>query len=212
MTRPGDIPKHSHQKVHENKHFLLEFSTGIELCESELLLYSLLVVAFPGNSFRTRYHEKYLNISTAIDNVFHVHFSSTAIANYLYRANNNLTRDLGKVSGILRWRYYQEEIGRIVTTNSSTLQALISSRDTIMDSVTELRKHLAQECTGKGNPPAEEGMNSDTEEDTAFETRFVENFDLSQFPNWMQCFNEEKIQVICFILVGNPLAIPKLKL
>ena len=55
----------------------LEFSTGIELCESELLLYSLLVVAFPGNSFRARYHEKYLNISTAIENVFHVHFSST---------------------------------------------------------------------------------------------------------------------------------------
>ena len=59
----------------------LEFSTGIELCESELPLYSLLFVAFPGNSFSARYHQKYLNISTAIENVFHVHFSSTAIAN-----------------------------------------------------------------------------------------------------------------------------------
>lgn len=52
-----------------------------------------------------------------------------------------------------------------------------------MDSVTKLRKHLTLECTRKGNPPAEEGMNSDTEEDTVLETRFVENFDLSQFPN-----------------------------
>ena len=60
---------------------------------------------------------------------------------------------------------------------------IISSRETIMDSVTKLRKHLTLECTRKGNPPAEEGMNSDTEEDTVLETRFVENFDLSQFPN-----------------------------
>ena len=44
----------------------LEFSTGIEL------LYALVVVAFPGNSFRARYHEKYLNISTTIDNVFQI--------------------------------------------------------------------------------------------------------------------------------------------
>ena len=61
-----------------------------------------------------------------------------------------------------------------------------------MGSVTKLRKHLTLECTRKGNPLAEEGMNSDTEEDTVLETRFVENFDLSQFPNWKQCFNEEK--------------------
>ena len=190
----------------------LEFSTGIELCESELLLYSLLVVAFPGNSFRARYHEKYLNISTTIENVFHVHFSSTAIANYLYRANNNLTRDLGKVNGILRWRYYREEIERIVTTNSSTLQALISSRDTIMDSVTELRKHLAQECSRKGNRPAEEGMNSDTEEDTVFETRFVENFDLSQFPNWKQCFNEEKNTSHLFYFGGKSIGYSQIEI
>ena len=83
-----------------------------------------LFVAFPGNSFSARYHQKYLNISTAIENVFHVHFSSTAIANYLYRANNNLTRDLGNVNGILRWKFYREEVERIVTTSSSTLQAL----------------------------------------------------------------------------------------
>lgn len=88
-----------------------------------------------------------------IPNQHHMHFSSTAIANYLYRANNNLTRDSGKVNGILRWRYYREEVERIVTTNSSTLQPLISPRDTIMDSLTELHKHLTQECTRKGKPP-----------------------------------------------------------
>ena len=131
---------------HAKKFSSLEFTTGVEMRESELLLYSLLAAAFPNNSFRARYHEKYLGISSAIESVYHKNFGSSAIANYLYRANNNLRRDLGKVSGILRWRYYREEIERIVTDHFSTLQALISSRDydsinTEMsrNSVTELR-------------------------------------------------------------------------
>ena len=70
----------------------LEFSTGVDITESELLLYCLLVEAFPLNSFRARYHEKYLAISSAIENVLHVDFGSIRIANYLYRANNNLRR------------------------------------------------------------------------------------------------------------------------
>lgn len=81
-----------------------------------------------------------------------------------------------------------------------------------MDSVTELRKHLAQECTGKGNPPAEEGMNSDTEEDTAFETRFVENFDLSQFPNWKQCFIEEKNASHLFYFGGKSIGYSQIEI
>ena len=67
----------------------LDFKTGVEISESELLLYCLLAEAFPLNSFRARYHEKYLGISSAIENVLHVDFGSVGIANYLYRANNN---------------------------------------------------------------------------------------------------------------------------
>jgi len=61
----------------------LDFSTGINLNERKLLLYSLLVKAFPVNSFRARYHEKYLGISFAIKNVLHVDLGSVGMANYL---------------------------------------------------------------------------------------------------------------------------------
>ena len=81
-----------------------------------------------------------------------------------------------------------------------------------MVSVTELRKHLTQECTRKGNPPAEEGMNSDTEEDSVFETRFVENFDLSQFPNWKQCFNEEKNTSHLFYFGGKSIGYSQIEI
>ena len=87
----------------------LDFRTGVDISESELLLYCLLAEAFPLNSFRARYHEKYLGISSAIENVLHVDFGSVGIANYLYRANNNLTRDLAKVNGVLRWKCFREK-------------------------------------------------------------------------------------------------------
>ena len=200
-----------HRCCHENHannlfNSSLEFTTGIEICESELLLYSLLAVAFPDNSFRARYHEKYLNISSAIENVFHVHFGSRAISNYLYRANNNLRRDLGKVSGILRWKYYREKIERIVASHSSTLQGLISSRDSNTEAsrttVTDLRKLLTQECSKRSKNSAAESMNEDTG-DTFFETKFIENFDIAKFPNWKQCFNAEEGTAHLFYFGGK---------
>lgn len=181
---------------HEKKISPLEYSTGVELCESKLLLYSLLAAAFPDNSFRARYHEKYLGISSAIERVFHVNFGSTAIANYLYRANNNLRRDLGKVNGILRWKYYREEIERIVRVHLSTLQGLISSRD--LDSniemsgntVTGLRQQLTQECLKRLNSP-EENIDEESQDDMMFETKLIECLDFDKFPDWKKCFNVE---------------------
>ena len=61
-------------------------------------------------------------------------------------------------------------------------------------------------------PPKEEGMNSDAEEDTVFETRFVENFDLSQFPNWKQCFNEDKNTSHLFYFGGKSIGCSQIEI
>ena len=70
---------------------------------------------------------------------------------------------------------------------------------------------MYQEREAPPPPPEEEGMNSDAE-DTVFETRFVENFDLSQFPNWKHCFNEDKNTRHLFYFGGKSIGCSQMKL
>ena len=184
----------------------LDFSTGIDISESELLLYSLLVEAFPLNSFRTRYHEKYLCISSVIESVLHVDFGSVGIANYLYCANNNLRRDLGKVNGVLRWKCYREKIERIVKNHSLAFQALISSRDSNMESgntLNDLRNQLTRECS-------KENMGKNAEEGKA--TKFsIDTLNIDEFPNWKKYVNSENNAADLFYYGGKSIGYPQIK-
>ena len=204
----AELPCRAHTANHANYNFskCLDFSTGVDISESELLLYSLLVEAFPLNSFRARYHEKYLGISSAIENVLHVDFGSVGIANYLYRANNNLRRDLGKVNGVLRWKFYRENIERIVKNHSLALQALILSRDSNMDTLNELRNQLTRECS-------KENMDDNAEEEKAdFETKFsVDTLNIDEFPNWRSCVNSENNTAHLFYYGGKFIGYPQIE-
>ena len=71
----------------------LNFRAGVPVSECELLLYSLLIVCFPTSSFRARYYTKYSNVSKAIYQVSGVLLDPSAISNYLYQSNNNLSKD-----------------------------------------------------------------------------------------------------------------------
>ena len=187
----------------------LDFSTGVDISDSELLLYSLLVEAFPLNSFRARYHEKYLCISSAIEIVLHVDFGSVGIANYLYRANNNLRRDLGKVNGVLRWKYYREKIERVVKNHSLALQALISSRDSNMESgntLNDLRNQLTRECSKENT-----GENAE-EEKAGFATKFnIDALNIDEFPNWTKCVNSENNTAHLFYYGGKSIGYPQIE-
>ena len=135
--------------------------------------------------------------------------TSEVTANYLYHANNNLTRDLGKVNRVLRW-YYREKIERIVKDHSLALQALISSRDSNMETsgitVNELRNHLTQECS-------KEGMGENAEEEKAvFETKFsIETLNIDEFPNWKKCVNSEKNTAHLFYYGGKCIGYPQIE-
>ena len=78
----------------------LNFRAGMPVTECESLLYSLLIVCFLTSSFRARYYTKYSNISKAIYQVSGVLLGPSAISNYLYRSNNNLSKGLGKTQGL----------------------------------------------------------------------------------------------------------------
>jgi hypothetical protein len=113
----------------------LNFRAGMPVLECELLLYSLLIVCFPKTSFRARYYSKYSSISKAIHQVSGVLLDPTAISNYLYRSNNNLSKGLGKTQGegnlksCLRWKAYMKSVEKIVNSHQDTLENLCSCSD-----------------------------------------------------------------------------------
>ena len=211
----AELPSRAHLTSNQANDFskCLDFSTGVDITESELLLYCLLVEAFPLNSFRARYHEKYLGISSAIENVLHVDFGSVGIANYLYRANNNLRRDLGKVKGVLRWKCYREKIERIVKNHPLALQALISSRDSTMETsgitLNELRNQLTRECSKERM-----GENAEEEEavsETKFSIEALDTLNIDEFPNWKKCVYSENNTAHLFYYGGKSIGYPQIE-
>ncbi len=168
----------------------LDFKTGTDIQQNELLLYCLLAVHFPQNSFKARYFEKYHCISSAINNVCHAHFSCKAIHNYLYRANKNLRKDLGKVKGRLRWRFYRKKIENIVDNNITTLKDLVSSREPSREAVNELRQQLKNECDSKPESN-DEDMACETTDNTTLVEKLLESDEINDFPDWKFRVNSE---------------------
>ena len=136
------------------------------------------MVSFPQNSCRARYNEKYHCISSTIENVCHVHFSSKAFSNYLYCANKNLTKDLGKVKGLLRWSFYQKETDKIVENSRPTLKALVSSREPSRTDVDKLREQLRKLESDNEN------MSSYNTDGTSYLEKIIDSVDTNDFPNW----------------------------
>ena len=54
-------------------------------------------------------------------------------------------------------------------------------------------------------------MNEDTE-DTVFETKFIENFDIAKFPNWKQCFNAEEGTAHLFYFGGKSIGYSQIEI
>ena len=126
----------------------LNYRSGIPVSECELLLYAMLTVCFPTSSFRARYYTKYSNISKAINQVSGVLLYPSAISNYLYRSNNNLSKGLGKIQGkesqrsCLRWKAYMKNIGEIVKIHQESLENLCSCSDVLSIKINQLREDL----------------------------------------------------------------------
>ena len=109
----------------------LNFRAGMPVTECKLLLYSLLIVCFPSSSFMARYYTKYSNISKAIYQVSGILLGPSAISNYLYWSNNNLSKGLGKTQGegslksCLRWKAYTKNVGEIVKVHQIPLKIFV---------------------------------------------------------------------------------------
>ena len=190
-----------------NNSVTLNFRAGMSVSECELLLCSLLVVCFPTSSFRARYYTKYSDISKAIYQVSGVLFDPTAISNYLYRSNNNLSKGLGKTQGkgslksCLRWKACTKNIGEIVKSHQDILENLCSCSDVSSTEINQLREDLKKKNAFSESTAGTTPDDNDT--DTPFTTSLIETIKLNNFPNWKTSFNSQNSTAHLFYFGGN---------
>ena len=185
----------------------LNYRSGIPVSECELLLYAMLTVCFPTSSFRARYYTKYSNISKAINQVSGVLLDPSAISNYLYRSNNNLSKGLGKIQGkesqrsCLRWKAYMKNIGEIVKIHQETLENLCSCSDVSSIKINQLREDLKKKKSFSESITGSTPCNDDT--DMPFKPSLIETIDLNKFPMWKTSFNTQDSTAYLFYFGGN---------
>ena len=65
--------------------------------------------------------EKFEQVSNAIWDVYGIHFDCVQLQNYIYRSVNNQRRGLGTFKAVLRWKYYTQNVDRIITKHQKVL-------------------------------------------------------------------------------------------
>lgn len=113
---------------HNGSNFDLAFNTPVQfasessLQEHELLLYSIMTLAFPTSPFSKNYTPcKYDPIVNVMFQITGVKFSNQGIRNYFHRVNTNKVKGIGKTNGVCRWIYYQKNIESFLQSNKHLL-------------------------------------------------------------------------------------------
>jgi hypothetical protein len=87
------------------------FPNDSQLRADELLLYSLMTLTFPIQTFSKNHaSNKYNEIISVIFQIIWVKYSSYSIRNYFYRVRTNSLKCFGKSNGTCRWNYYQAKV------------------------------------------------------------------------------------------------------
>ena len=106
----------------------VQFSNDSQLTEEELLLYSLMTLVFPSNTFISNFaSNKYDAISNTIFQITGVKYSTHSIRNYFHRVRNNKMKGFGKTKGILRWKYFQRHVKAFTEENRQLLEQTLNS-------------------------------------------------------------------------------------
>ena len=172
----------------------LNFKSGKNLVEEELLLYTLLHKRFISTPFKAWSEEKYDNINSAIRKVYGFAYKNVSVRNYFYGASNNQVKGLGKERGRLCWKFYQNIINSVLKKHDSTLANLLTSDNEITPAkLFELKQTLSEERIRAksfyGNTvfgisvQDEENLNLLDIESTGF---------VKLFPLWQYAYDNEK--------------------
>jgi len=179
------------------------FINGSPLLEAELLLYALVNVAFPENAFnfKAKSPDKYDPIIKVIDRIYQIQFKKYDLTNYFYRSKNNLTKNLGKMKGILRWVYYKDALSKTVEKFNPLLNSLLCACGGGTDS--DIEKMQCSEDVHEQNYVDTSQENCVfTHEELSVE-KITELCIFKNFPNWKVNYNSNKGTCHLFYFSGN---------
>ena len=172
----------------------LNFKSGKNLVEEELLLYTLLHQRFISTPFKAWSEEKYDNINSAIRKVYGFAYKNVSVRNYFYKASNNVIKGLGKERGRLRWKFYHNIIKSVLEKHDSTLANLLTSDNEITPAkLFELKQTLSEECVRAKSFYDNTVLGITVQDEENLNLRHIESTGfLKQFPLWQYAYDSEK--------------------
>ena len=138
------------------------------LCINQDLLYFNVAKGSP---------EKFVYISRAAYNVYEINFTGNDLRNCFYQSMNNLTKDLGKYQGRLRWKFYSKTIQSVITSHRSALTDLLVFKPLSDQSVRDLHDCFELECLSVLNECEESSL-------LAWKVDKDAKLISKKFPNW----------------------------
>ena len=172
----------------------LNFKSGKNLVEEELLLYTLLHKRFISTPFKAWSGEKYDNINSAIRKVYGFAYKNVSVRNYFYKASNNLIKGLGKERGRLLWKFYHNIIRSVLEKHDSTLANLLTSDNEITPAkLFELKQTLSEECVRAKSFYDNTVLGITVQYEENLNLRHIESTGfLKQFSLWQYAYESEK--------------------
>ena len=124
------------------------FSSGSPLDPCELLFYACLKTEFQEKAFKSRYYDKYENVSRVIDIVYKRKYSTVSMRNFIYRTNNGVGISFGKEKGSIQRYFYCEHICKLIEQHKMVIASLLSKSNESFSSleITELTGFIDQLC------------------------------------------------------------------
>ena len=131
------------------------------LSPRELLLYSLMKIVFPSNTF-TKCHtaEKYNNITKVFENVLCICYLSHNVRNYFARVRSNKIKGYGKYNGKCRWNFFQKNVDKLLTLQRESLGKLLIGKELEEIALVSLLKDLEHQSYKQNTECEEDGPSS----------------------------------------------------
>ena len=106
------------------------FSNDSQLRIDELLLYSLMALKFPIQTFSKSYApNKYNGIISVLFQITGAKYTSHGIRNYFHRVRTNILKGFGKSNGTCRWNYYQAKVKSFTNLNRHSLEQALDGSE-----------------------------------------------------------------------------------
>ena len=105
----------THPTVERGNSPISSLTYNIEMNEDELLLYALMRVVFPKQTFTKGHNlQSYKAISHALCTVCGVHYSPPAIRQFFYNIRQGKLKHYAKIQNKMRWNYYKRRVDKFL--------------------------------------------------------------------------------------------------